>query len=115
MNTKPSRRAGLAGVWAHIVAAGIIASSKGRASTARPLLRNVRRGIAFLVKNIARSLGLLNTRYFSCPRISLDFHAPHPKWSALDDSQNQRRKAVFVFLGVPDDLAHGGSIEVIDT
>src|SRR5215467_6503874 len=98
MNTKPSRRTGLAGVWAHIVAAGIIASSKGRASTALPLLRNVRRGIAFLVKNIAPSLGLLDTRYFSRRRIFPHFCAPHLKWKALDDSQNQRRKAVCVFL-----------------
>src|SRR5215471_2769565 len=68
MNTKPSRRTGLAGVWAHVVAAGIIASSKGRAITARPLLRNVRRGIAFFVKNagvknIARSLSASFHKY----------------------------------------------------
>src|SRR5215472_17131102 len=111
MNTKPIRCTGLAGVWAHIVAAGIIASSKGRASTAFPLLRNVRRGIAFLVKNIAPFLGLLDTCYFSRRRVFTHFRAPHLKWRALDDSQNQRRKAVFVLLGVPDDFADGGRIE----
>jgi len=45
------------------VAAGIIASSKGRANAARELLRNARLGIAFFVKNvgvknIARSLAI---------------------------------------------------------
>src|SRR5215469_15778267 len=120
MNTKPSRRTGLAGVWAHIVAAGIIASSKGRANAARLLLRNARRGIAFFVKNIgveniASLPGLFDTRYFSGHRLFAQLRAPHLRRSTLDDSLNQRRKAVSVFLGVPNDLADGWRIEVLDT
>jgi hypothetical protein len=53
MNTKPSLGTGFAGVWAHAVAAGIIASRRGSARVARVLLRNVRLAIAFFVKNIA--------------------------------------------------------------
>src|SRR5688572_4373430 len=50
MYTKPSLGTGFAGVCAQAVAAGIIASSNGRASTAFALpFRNVRRGNAFLV------------------------------------------------------------------
>src|SRR5882724_2938418 len=52
MNTKPSLGTGFAGVSAHAVAAGIIASSKGSARAACALFRNVRLGIAFFVKNI---------------------------------------------------------------
>jgi hypothetical protein len=55
MNTNPSLGTGLAGVWAHAVAAGIIASSSGRASVADALFRSVRLGIAFLVRNITLS------------------------------------------------------------
>jgi hypothetical protein len=58
MNTKPSLGTGFAGVWAHAVAAGIIASSRGRARAACALLRNVRLGIAFFVKNIVLSFYL---------------------------------------------------------
>src|SRR5215216_3514234 len=56
MNTNPSLGTGFAGVSAHAVAAGIIASSKGRARAACALLRNVRRGMAFFVRNITLSL-----------------------------------------------------------
>jgi hypothetical protein len=49
MNTNPSRRTGLAGVFARAVAAGIIASSKGSASVAWTPRRNVRLGSAFFV------------------------------------------------------------------
>jgi hypothetical protein len=50
MYTKPSLGTGLAGVCAHAVAAGIIASSRGSASAAFALpFKNVRRGSAFLV------------------------------------------------------------------
>jgi hypothetical protein len=63
MKTKPSRGTGLAGVCAHAVEAGIIASSRGKASAACALLRNVRLGIAFFVKNIVLSF------YISARRI----------------------------------------------
>ena len=53
MNTKPSRLTGFAAVCAHAVPAGIMASSNGNASAAPPLFSNVRRGIAFFVRNIA--------------------------------------------------------------
>jgi cytochrome c biogenesis protein CcdA len=49
MYTNPSRGTGLAGVWAHAVAAGIIASSRGNARAACAPFRNVRRGSAFFV------------------------------------------------------------------
>jgi hypothetical protein len=49
MKTKPSRRTGLAGVFASAVAAGIIASSSGRARVAPIPRRNVRRARAFFV------------------------------------------------------------------
>src|SRR5215831_6348445 len=61
MNTNPSLGAGLAGVLANAVAAGIIASSRGSAIAAPAPLRNVRRGIAFLVMNTTRSF-LIATR-----------------------------------------------------
>src|SRR6266436_4097750 len=118
MNTKPSLRTGFAGVWAHPVAAGIIASSKGRASTARPFLKNVRRGMAFFVRNIARRLSLLatsllDTRYFSrwC---HIRLRAPHLKRSALNNSENQRGEAVSVLPGVPQDLANSRRIVVVN-
>src|SRR6266850_918228 len=56
MNTKPSLGIGFAGVWAHAVEAGTIASSRGRARAACALFRNVRLGIAFFVRNITLSL-----------------------------------------------------------
>src|SRR5689334_15886495 len=58
MNTKPSLGTGFAGVWAQAVAAGIMASRRGRARAACVLFRNVRLGIAFLVRNIALSFYL---------------------------------------------------------
>jgi hypothetical protein len=61
MNTKPSLGTGFAGVWSHAVAAGIIASSSGSARAACALLRNVRLGIAFFVKNITLSFYLALT------------------------------------------------------
>src|SRR5215813_12299727 len=61
MNTNPSLGAGLAGVLANAVAAGIIASSRGSAIAAPAPLRNVRLGIAFLVMNTTRSF-LITTR-----------------------------------------------------
>src|SRR5689334_18588301 len=62
MNTKPSLGTGFAGVWAHAVAAGTIASSSGSANAACALFRNVRLGIAFFVRNIALSFYLEITR-----------------------------------------------------
>jgi hypothetical protein len=49
MKTKPSLATGFAGVFAHAVAAGIIASSRGSARAACAPFRNVRLGIAFFV------------------------------------------------------------------
>jgi hypothetical protein len=65
MNTNPSLRTGFAAVWAHAVAAGIMASSNGRESAAPALFNNVLLGIAFFVRNIAVILSLLATRYFA--------------------------------------------------
>src|SRR5262249_39943823 len=55
MNTNPSLGTGFAGVLAHAVAAGIMASSSGSARAACPPFRNVRLGIAFFVMNITVS------------------------------------------------------------
>ena len=55
MYTKPRRRTGVASVLARAVAAGIIASSKGRATVAPMPRRKVRRGINFFVMIIAIS------------------------------------------------------------
>ncbi len=52
MKTKPSRRTGLAAVFASGVAAGTIASSNGNAIVAPTPRRNVRRGMNFFVMNI---------------------------------------------------------------
>src|SRR2546422_763872 len=54
--TNPSLGTGFAGVLAHAVAAGIMASSRGSARAACAPLRNVRLGIAFFVINITLSL-----------------------------------------------------------
>src|SRR5262245_48304037 len=82
-NTKPSRGTGLAGVAAHAVAAGIIASRSGRPRAAPVLLRNVRLGIAFFVKNIALSFCRRSPviRHFT----RCTFRAPHLKRDALHD------------------------------
>jgi hypothetical protein len=55
MKTNPRRRRGLAGVLSRAVAAGTIASSNGSAMVTPMPRKNVRRGIAFLVRIIAVS------------------------------------------------------------
>src|SRR5215510_12967501 len=55
MNTNPSLGTGFAGVLAHAVAAGIMASSSGSARVAPAPFRNVRLGIALFVINITLS------------------------------------------------------------
>src|SRR5678816_2288292 len=82
MNTKPSLATGLAGVFASAVAAGIIASSSGRARAACTPFRNVRRGKAFFMMIMAISSS-----------------APHLKRDALHDAQQDRREAVSPRLG----------------
>src|SRR3954463_15366725 len=101
MNTKPSLGTGFAGVWAHAVAAGIIASSRGRAKAACALFRNVRLGIAFFVRNITLPflsysplLAVMGYSRF------IYFSAPHLKRYALHDSEKERRETVIVFLSV---------------
>jgi hypothetical protein len=56
INTYPSLGTAFAGVRAHAVAAGIMASSRGRARAAPAPFRIVRLEIAFLVMNITFSL-----------------------------------------------------------
>src|SRR5512143_3755481 len=51
---KPARRVGLAAVWASAVPAGIMASSKGRATVAPMPRRKVRRCKCFFVRNMVR-------------------------------------------------------------
>src|SRR6185503_5270021 len=98
MNTKPSRLTGFAAVCAHAVPAGIMASSNGNASAAPPLFSNVRRGIAFFVRNIAGPfLNLFAACYLAGCTILLQFNAPHLKRSALHDPENQRRETVPIF------------------
>src|SRR3954462_140354 len=80
MNTKPSLGTGFAGVWAHAVEAGIIASSSGSARAACALFRNVRRGMDFFVRNIAFSLLPCAHLVISCfAGDSCHFRAPHLK------------------------------------
>src|SRR5947207_11669208 len=102
MNTKPSLGTGLAGVFAHAVAAGIIASSRGSARAACAPLRNVRLGIAFFLMYIT-SPSLLSTGY----RWFIHSSAPHLKRYTLHDSENKRREPVSIFPGVANDLANG--------
>src|SRR5687767_5253755 len=110
MNTKPSLGTGFAGVWAHAVAAGIIDSSRGRASVADALFRSVRLGIAFLVRNITlSSYGLLTGD--SCFR---RLRAAHLKRNALDDSENERRQPVSVLLRLAHDAANRRRVVVLD-
>src|SRR5207248_2618215 len=108
MNTKPSLGTGLAGVFAHAVAAGIIASSSGNASAACAPLRNVRLGIAFLVMNIVLSL--------TCARGFADWGRcpPHLKRNAPHNPEDNRREAIAVFLRVAHDPANGRRIVVLD-
>src|SRR6267142_1061416 len=119
MNTNPSLGTGFAGVLAHAVAAGIMASSRGSARAACAPFRNVRLGIAFFVINITLSFFVyycwlqiisLLTGY----RCFLRSSAPHLKRDALHDSENKRREPVSVFLGVANDLANGRRIVVLD-
>src|SRR5262249_32662753 len=67
MNTNPSLGTGFAGVLAHAVAAGIIASSRGSARAACAPFRNVRWGIAFFVINITLSFLSSNCGGVLCP------------------------------------------------
>src|SRR5437773_6036 len=105
MYTKPSLGTGFAGVMAHAVAAGIIASSRGRAKAACALFRNVRLGIAFFVRNITLSFLFAahlagppaRGTLFSGHRRFIHFRAPHLKRNALHDSENERREPVSVF------------------
>jgi len=69
MKTKPSLGTGRAGVFAHAVAAGIIASSSGSASAACAPFRNVRLGIAFFVM-IMMTSSFENGVLVTMPRIS---------------------------------------------
>src|SRR5437867_2034139 len=110
MNTNPSLGAGFAGVLAHAVAAGIMASSRGSARAACALFRNVRLGIAFFVINIPLSFLLLLTRR----RCLIHSSAPHLKRNALHNSENERREPISIFLGVANDLANGRRIVVVD-
>src|SRR5262249_902982 len=107
IKTNPSLGAGFAGVLAHAVAAGIIASSKGSPRVAPAPFRNVRLRIAFFVMNTYDLLIFLVGQW-PVP------HAPHLKGNALHDSENQRRESVSVFLSVSNDLANGGGVVVLD-
>src|SRR5215468_9552851 len=113
MNTNPSLGAGLAGVLANAVAAGIIASSRGSAIAAPAPLRNVRRGIAFLVMNTTRSF-LIATRAKARDYISIDSSVAHLKRNALYDSENQRGQPIPIFLRIAKDLANGRGVVVLD-
>src|SRR4051812_46400214 len=114
MNTKPSLGTGFAAVWAHAVAAGIIASSRGKARVARALLRKVRLGIAFFVKNIGLSFHPPSpvTRYLTGYRCHLS--VPHLKRNTLHDSENERREPVSVLLRVAHDFANGWGVVILD-
>src|ERR1051325_7041486 len=108
MKTKPSLGTGLAGVFAHAVAAGIIASSSGSASAACAPFRNVLLGIAFFVMIIvfAPQSAILN------PQSSI--RIPQLKRRALHDAQDQRRKAIVVLASLAQDRADGGRVVVLD-
>src|SRR5215470_4365667 len=114
MNTNPSLGTGFAAVLAHAVAAGIMASSSGRARAACAPFRNVRLGIAFFVINITVFSFYLEPKFETCfgeiPRL-LQFlllqRAPHLKRNALHDSDNKRREPVSVFFCVANNLANG--------
>src|ERR1700681_722677 len=121
INTKPILATVLAGVSAHAVAAGIIASSRGRASAACAPFRNVRLCIAFLVRNMTLSSCLvltiqflLATCYFTRQSRFIHLSTPHLKRGAFHDSEYERRKPVVVFLGVFHDLANGRRVVVLD-
>src|SRR5215831_14372739 len=115
MNTNPSLGTGFAGVCAHAVAAGIIASSRGRARAPCALLRKVLLGIAFFVKNIA--LPFLSDAHLVICCFTGDwghFSVPHLKRNTLHDPENDRRKPVFILRGVAHNLANGWRIVVLD-
>src|SRR5262245_64517832 len=101
MNTNPSLGTGFAGVCAHAVAAGIIASSRGRARAPCALLRKVRLGIAFFVKNTA--LPSLSDAHLVIGCFTGDWshlRVPHLKWNALHDPENDRREPVVLLGGI---------------
>src|SRR5262245_31480523 len=112
MNTKPSLGTGFAGVWAHAVAAGIIASSNGRARAACAVFSMVRRGIAFFVRNIRLSSYLCRLPATGYRRVGR-LRAAHQERNALDDAEDERRKTVAVPLRVVQDLPHRGRVVVL--
>src|SRR4051812_34826297 len=123
MNTNPSLGTGFAGVWAQAVATGIIASRRGRARAPCALLRNVRLGMAFFVKNIVLSFQRCSlvmcrkvSRRFSLPLRCLRslFSTPHLKRNTLHDSEDERREPIVLFLSTAHDLANCGRVVIID-
>src|SRR5262245_52953967 len=101
----PSRRTGLAGVFAAAVSAGTMASSNGRATAVPIPRRNIRRDKAIFVMNMP----LLSTFHFSIFHLS---RLTHLKRRTFDDRQNRRRPAIVVGCRRAHDGSDGWRVEV---
>src|ERR1043166_307036 len=110
MYTKPSLGTGFAGVFAHAVAAGIIASRSGSAITACAVFRNVRLGNAFFVRNMESPLSSQTRGGFTGGR----FCTPHLERNAFHDTKDHRRETIPVFRDIAADFSNSGRVIVLD-
>src|SRR3569833_2070261 len=109
---KPSFTSGLAAVLARAVAAGIMASSNGKAIMAPAPRNTVLRLRNFLVINIdGLQRRLLHRRG---PTRPLRYHL-HPERRAIHDPQHNRHKTVVVLRRAAHDRTHGRHIGVIES
>src|SRR5436190_20615310 len=110
LNAAINRGVGVAAVWANNVLAGTIESSSGNASETPAPRRKVRRGICLLVMNM-----LISLTSTGCLLLSAAADLPiQLERGALDDAQDQRRKAVVVRRRVVHDGTKQWHISVFD-
>src|SRR5262245_45498765 len=113
---KASRLGGApAGVAAHAVAAGFIASSSGSAMLAPTPFNTVRREMCFLNRLMSNLHGPPEGGHYvrlmpDCPARRLLRHPAHPELIAVHDRLHDRRKPVVARRRTVDDAAHRGHV-----
>src|SRR6188508_2244751 len=113
--TSPRRGLGAAGVCASTVAAGIMASSSGRARVAPAPFRTARRDRCFLNTNMIRGLSfprLLDRRCLQGCRLARGFSLA--EGIARDDAEDDRLETVIVGRRLPYDAAHRRHVAIVE-